>query len=95
MPIDQFPPVSYVRRKLRPNGCSTLYLLQRILRPSRRKRNVPTKRQLTFNGLHGIMPQKTELFLTTALRTINLTHRYRQKKLQAPAIETFLISNSN
>jgi hypothetical protein len=26
--------------------------------------NVPPKRRLTFNGLHGVTSQKTELFIT-------------------------------
>jgi hypothetical protein len=33
--------------------------------------HVPSKRQLTVNGLHGFMSQKTELFITTGVRTSN------------------------
>jgi hypothetical protein len=33
------------------------------------KRNLPSKHQLTFTGLHGIVSQKTELFINTAVRT--------------------------
>jgi hypothetical protein len=29
------------------------------------------KRRLTFNGLHGVISQKIELFITTAVRTSN------------------------
>jgi hypothetical protein len=32
---------------------------------------VPPKRQLTFNGLHGVISQKTELSITTTVRTSN------------------------
>jgi hypothetical protein len=35
-----------------------------ILRLSRRRRCVPPKRRLSFNGLHGIMSQEIELFLS-------------------------------
>jgi hypothetical protein len=34
------------------------------------------KRQLTFNGLHGIISQKTELFIITAVRTSNPAYGY-------------------
>jgi hypothetical protein len=44
-----------------------------ILRPWRWRRYVPPKRQLTFNGLHGIVSQKIEVFITTAVRTSNPT----------------------
>jgi hypothetical protein len=37
------------------------------------RRHVPPKRRLTFNGLHGVISQKTELFITTAVRTSNPT----------------------
>jgi hypothetical protein len=33
-----------------------------ILRPWRYRRHVPLKRPLSFNGLHGVVPQKIELF---------------------------------
>jgi hypothetical protein len=36
----------------------------------------PLKLQLTFNGLHGIMSQKIELFITTAVRTSDPTRHY-------------------
>jgi hypothetical protein len=35
------------------------------------KRHVLPKRRLAFNGLHGIISQKMELFITTAVRTSN------------------------
>jgi hypothetical protein len=35
------------------------------------KRHVPTKRRLTFNGLQGVTSQKTELFITTAVRCLS------------------------
>jgi hypothetical protein len=34
---------------------------------------------LTFNGLHGVISQKTELFITTAVRTSNPTNRMKFK----------------
>jgi hypothetical protein len=33
--------------------------------------HVPPKRQLTLNGLHGVISQKAELFMTTGVRTSN------------------------
>jgi hypothetical protein len=33
--------------------------------------DVPPKRRLTFNGLHGVISQKIVLFITTAVRTSN------------------------
>jgi hypothetical protein len=33
-----------------------------------RRRYVPPKRQLTFNGLHGVISQMIILFVTTAVR---------------------------
>jgi hypothetical protein len=40
-----------------------------ISRLRRRKRHVPPKRRLAFNGLHHMIPQKIKLFITTAVRT--------------------------
>jgi hypothetical protein len=37
----------------------------------------PPKRLLTFNGLREVLSQKTELFITTAVRTSDLTFVYR------------------
>jgi hypothetical protein len=31
----------------------------------------PPKRRLAFNGLHGVISQKIELVMTTAVRTLN------------------------
>jgi hypothetical protein len=39
---------------------------------------VPPKRQLIFNGLHGVMSQKIVLFITTAVRTSNPTEYVRK-----------------
>jgi hypothetical protein len=39
--------------------------------PWRWRRHVPLKRRLAFNGLHCVVPQTTELFITTAVRTSN------------------------
>jgi hypothetical protein len=38
------------------------------IRPWRWRRHFPPKRQSTFNGLHGVIPQKTELSITSAVR---------------------------
>jgi hypothetical protein len=43
---------------------SLCYLLH-----ARWSRHVPPKRRLTFNRLHGVISQKIELFITTAVRT--------------------------
>jgi hypothetical protein len=34
---------------------------------------VPPKHRLTSNGLHGVISQKIEIFITTAVRTSNPT----------------------
>jgi hypothetical protein len=44
------------------------FLLGLTLQPLRWRRFVPQKRRLTFTGLHGVISQKTELFITTAVR---------------------------
>jgi hypothetical protein len=62
--------------------CSRLWLLPAsswflawlILRPWRWRRYVRPKRRLTFNGLHGVISQQTEHFITTAVRTSNPRH---------------------
>jgi hypothetical protein len=45
-----------------------------ILVPWRWKRNVPLKCRLTFNGLHGVITQKIEIFITTDVSTSNPTY---------------------
>jgi hypothetical protein len=35
------------------------------------KRYISPKSELTFNGAHGVISQKTELLITTAVRTSN------------------------
>jgi hypothetical protein len=42
--------------------------------------DVLPKRQLTFNGLHGITSQKMVLFITTSVRTSNPTYEKKKKK---------------
>jgi hypothetical protein len=37
--------------------------------------HVPPKRPVNFNGLHGVISQKIELFIATALRTSNPIRR--------------------
>jgi hypothetical protein len=46
----------------------------RLIWPWRWRQYVPLKHQLTFNGLHGDISQKTILFLTTTVRTSNPKH---------------------
>jgi hypothetical protein len=45
-----------------------------IFRPWRWGRHIPPKHRLTFNGLNGAKSQKIEHFITTAVRTWNLTY---------------------
>jgi hypothetical protein len=45
------------------------WCLAPLIRPWRLKRYVSPKRLLTFNELHGVISQKTELFITTGVRT--------------------------
>jgi hypothetical protein len=47
------------------------WYLAPLIRPWRWRRYVPPKRRLTFNRLHGVISQKTELFITTGVRTTN------------------------
>jgi hypothetical protein len=49
------------------------FLVRLIFRPWRCRRHFPSKRRLNFNGLHGVISYKTELFITTAVRTSNPT----------------------
>jgi hypothetical protein len=44
------------------------------------------KHRLTFNGLHGVIFQKTELFTTTALGTSNPTRKYRGLSVDLPRV---------
>jgi hypothetical protein len=43
---------------------SRCFLVWLILRPWRWRRHAPPKRRLTFNWLHGVISQKTDLFIT-------------------------------
>jgi hypothetical protein len=52
------------------------FLLNLFCRPWRWRLYVPPKRLLTFNGLHGVIFQKTVLFMTTAVRTSNPTYEF-------------------
>jgi hypothetical protein len=49
------------------------FLSRLVLRSWRWTRHVPPKRRLNFNGLHDGISKKTELFITTAVRTSNPT----------------------
>jgi hypothetical protein len=49
------------------------FFMNIFLRPWRWRRYVPPKRRFTLNRLHGVTSQKMMLFITTAVRTSNLT----------------------
>jgi hypothetical protein len=50
------------------------FLLSALVNPEHKK-HFPSKRRLTFNGLHGAISQKIELFVTTAERASNPAQR--------------------
>jgi hypothetical protein len=50
------------------------FFLKLFLRPWRWWRYVPPKLRLQLNILHGVASQKMILFITTAVKTSNLTH---------------------
>jgi hypothetical protein len=52
---------------------SRRFLAWLILRPWRWRWYVPPKRLLTSIGLHGVISQRTELFMNAAVRTANRT----------------------
>jgi hypothetical protein len=52
-----------------------------IQRSWRWRRHVPSKRLLIFNGLHGVVSQKTEILLTAVARTPNPTISIRAPML--------------
>jgi hypothetical protein len=62
--------------------CLTLascwFLAWIILRPRRRRRHIPPKRRLTFNGLHGVISMKTEFFIRIILSLSTLGINKRQ-----------------
>jgi hypothetical protein len=47
------------------------FLLGLIFNPEDGGRYIPPKRELAFNGVHGVISQKMELFKSTAVRTSN------------------------
>jgi hypothetical protein len=48
-------------------------------KPSKKTARKQATGGLTFNGVHGIIPQKIEIFITTAVRTSNLTYVGKRK----------------
>jgi hypothetical protein len=52
---------------------SCWFLARFTLQYWRKRRHVPLKRRMTLNGLHDIMSQKTELFVTITAKISNLT----------------------
>jgi hypothetical protein len=63
---------------LPPAWCSFLAWL--ILRPWKWRRHVPQKRQLTFNGLHGVISQKIEFFTTHRYENSNFMSKTNVKQ---------------
>jgi hypothetical protein len=55
---------SYSLNYIKPEEYHHLFLL-----PWRWRRYVPPKRRLKLNGLHGVISQKTILFITTSVKT--------------------------
>jgi hypothetical protein len=58
-------------RNQRKTGSKQTFLAWLIFRPRRWRRHFPPERALTFNGLCGVISQKIEMFITTAVRTSN------------------------
>jgi hypothetical protein len=52
---------------------SRWFLASLILRPWRWRRHLPPKRLLTCNEIRSVISQKIKFFITTAVRTSNLT----------------------
>jgi hypothetical protein len=66
--------ISQARKYLLP--ASSWFLAWLYLRPWRLKWHVPPKRRLTFNGLHGVISQKTGLFKATQSDAFNNLQQY-------------------
>jgi hypothetical protein len=64
---DISPPSSKPKNKQRKEPCVTA---------DGKKRYVPPKRRVIFYGTHGVVSQKIELFIMTAVRTLNPTNQY-------------------
>jgi hypothetical protein len=56
-------------------------------------KQVPPKRQMIFNRLHGVVSQKTELFITTAVRTSNPIYLLYVQKLTHETIYKIILHN--
>jgi hypothetical protein len=54
---------------------SRWYLARLILRPWKWRWHVPAEGRLTFNGIYGVISQKTERFIITAVTTSNPTYK--------------------
>jgi hypothetical protein len=74
----QFPSISYINPDFRLADYSAWHLLSRcflaqlIFQPWRWRRNVPPKRGLTLNELHGVISQKMVLFTINVLLVFTL-----------------------
>jgi hypothetical protein len=68
---------------------SRWFLACLILRPWRWRRHVPPECLLTFNGLHGFLSQKTELFVITAVRASDPTYLYRCAEVLSSSCKYF------
>jgi hypothetical protein len=68
------------------------FLLNLFFGTWRRRRYVPPKRQLTLNGLHGLISQKIVLFITTAVRTSNPTQlNFSPSDSKRPSLTNIMI----
>jgi hypothetical protein len=63
------------------------------LATSKWMRHVPPKRRLTYNGLHGVVYQKTELFITTAVGTSDPTQVKKKVKFSLCLINQAVCHN--
>jgi hypothetical protein len=69
--ITQHSPMKVNRLFSRTLLCCLIYS-----RPWRWRRHIPPKRRLTFNGLHGIVSQKIELFTKWAILWARVVFQY-------------------
>jgi hypothetical protein len=62
-----------------------------ILRPWKWRRHVPPKHRLTFNGLHGVISQKTVLFASTLVTKLyNLPYQRRLILIRVRFLSIFM-----
>jgi hypothetical protein len=71
------------------SGSKRWLLAWLILRHRGCRQNAPPKRRLTFNGLHSDISQRAEIFIATAVRTLNHTTVILSKKKKKNSLGTF------